>query len=415
MIAMNKSHLVIGFIFLLMTSLVQANEEDKQFLLTQETYELLNAVRKSMEEEKYTFAIKKLNTSLEKNSLEPYDIAMINQTLGYAYNYQENYPRSIESFLKAISTNSLPDKVTHEFNYIIAQLYIHSEKYSEGLAYLHKWFNKETEPAAEAHLLAATAYYQTYNFKKLIPHAKSAIEKSDSPQQSWYELLIAAYYETKMFMSAATLLETMINKYPDNDKYWLQLAAVYQQNKQERKSLAISELAYEKGILKNDDIIQLAQTYLYLQLPLKAATILDYELNNGNIEASKTNIELLTDSWLLAHEEEKAALLLEHFSPKFNDVYLYYKLAHVYVELGKWEQARNALESVVAEDALKRQHEIQATAWLLLGISSYHQKDTLRSTQALNKALAFKATRYQAIWWLKQLEEESTNEPDNKT
>ncbi len=289
------------------------------------------------------------------------------------------------------------------------------KKYTEGLAYLHKWFNKETEPTPEAHLLATTAYYQTYNFKKLIPHAKSAIEKSDSPQQSWYELLIAAYYETKMFLNAATLLETMINKYPDNDRYWLQLAAVYQQNRQEKKALAISELAYEKGILKNDDIVQLVQTYLYLQLPLKAAAILDAELNNGNIEASKTNIELLTDSWLLAHEEEKAALLLEHFSPKFNDISLYYKLGHIYVELEKWDQAKNALESVVSEDALERQHDNQATAWLLLGISSYHQKDTLRSTQALNKALAFKETKDQATWWLKQLEEESTNEMDNET
>lgn len=415
MSSMNKSRLIIGFIFLLMTSLLQANEDDKQFLLTQKTYNLLNEVRETMEEEKYTFAIKKLNTYLEKDNLKPYDTAVINQTLGYAYNSQEDYARSIESFLKAISANSLPDKVTHELNYIIAQLYIHSEKYTEGLAYLHKWFNNETEPVPEAHLLAATAYYQTNNFKKLIPHVKSAIEKSNSPQQSWYELLIAAYYETKMFQNAATLLETMINKYPDNDSYWLQLTAVYQQNKQEKKALAISELAYEKGILKNDDIIQLAQTYLYLRLPLKAATILNTELNNGNIEASKTIIELLTDSWLLAHEEEKAAVLLERFTPKLNDISLYYKLGHIYVELEKWNKAKNALESVVSEEALIHQHDIQASAWLLLGISSYHQKDTLRSTQALNKALAFKETKDQATWWLKQLEEESTDDLDNET
>ncbi len=128
MISMNKSHLVIGFVFLLMISLVQANEKDKQFLLTQETYEFLNEVRKTMEGEKYKIAIKKLNSYLEKDNLKTYDKAVINQTLGYAYNSQENYTRSIESFLNAISANSLPDKVTHELNYIIAQLYIHSEK-----------------------------------------------------------------------------------------------------------------------------------------------------------------------------------------------------------------------------------------------------------------------------------------------
>jgi len=124
---------------------------------------------------------------------------VINQTLGYAYNAQENYKRSIESFVQSVSTDALPDKVRHELTYIIAQLYIHSEKYTEGLGYLDKWFEKEANPSTDAHLLAASAYYQINQFKKLIPHAKTAIEKSATPQQSWYELLIAGYYETRRF------------------------------------------------------------------------------------------------------------------------------------------------------------------------------------------------------------------------
>jgi predicted Zn-dependent protease len=340
---------------------------------------------------------------------------VINQTLGYAYNAQENYKRSIESFLKAVKSDALPDKMTHELTYIIAQLYIHSEKYTEGLSYLNKWFEKESNPSSEAHLLAASAYYQINQFKKLIPHAKSAIEKSDAPQQSWYELLSAGYYETRMYRDAALLLETMINKYPDNDSYWLQLVAVYQQNKQEKKALAISELAYEKGILKGDDIIQLAQTYLYLQLPLEAAAILDSEINNGTIDYSKANIELLSNSWLLAHDEEKAVFILEQYVSKINDISLRYKLAYIYVELENWDKAKNTLEAVVTDKNITTQPEIEATAWLLLGISSYHKRDTVRSKQALNKALAFKQTRDHARWWLNQIEEEMPNEQRSKS
>ena len=296
---MNKSRLILIFTFLCITCLVQAKGEDKQYLLSKETYDLLNVARVAMEENSYHTVVKELNVYLDKDNIKPYDAAIINQTLGYAYNALENYKLSIESFVKSVRTNALPDKVTHELTYIIAQLYIHSEKYSEGLSYLEEWFEKETNPSAEAHLLTASAYYQINQFKKLIPHAKSAIEKSDTPQQSWYELLITGYFGTKMFRDAASLLEIMINKYPDNDSYWLQLVAVYQQNKQEKKALAISELAYEKDILKGDDIIQLAQTYLYLQLPLKAAIILNSELDNGKIDSSKANIELLSNSWLL--------------------------------------------------------------------------------------------------------------------
>jgi len=412
---MNKLRLILIFIFLCVTCLVHAKEEDKQYLLSKKTYDLLNVTRVAMEESNYHAVIQKLTVYLDKENIKSYDKAVINQTLGYAYNAQENYKRSIESFIKAVRSDALPDKMTHELTYIIAQLYIHSEKYTEGLSYLDKWFEKESNPSSEAHLLTASAYYQINQFKKLIPHAKSAIEKSDAPQQSWYELLIAGYYETRMYRDAALLLETMINKYPDNDNYWLQLVAVYQQNKQEKKALAISELAYEKGILKGDDIIQLAQTYLYLQLPLEAAAVLDSEINNGTIDYSKANIELLSNSWLLAHDEEKAAFILEQYVSKFNDISLNYKLAHIYVELENWDKAKNTLEAVVTDKNITTQPEIEATAWLLLGISSYHKKDTVRSKQALNKALAFKQTRDQAKWWLNQIEEEIPNEQSSES
>ncbi len=412
---MINSRLIFIFIFLGISCLVEAKDEEKQYLLSKETYDLLNVVRVDMEENNYLTVIQKLNVYLDKENIKAYDKAVVNQTLGYAYNTQENYKRSVESFVKSVSTNALPDKVTHELLYIIAQLYIRSEKYIEGLSYLDKWFEKESVPSSEAHLLAASAYYQIGQFEKLIPHAKSAIEKSNAPQQSWYELLIAAYYEIKMYRDAAMLLEIMINKYPANDSYWLQLIAVYQQNKQEKKALAISELAYEKGILKGEDIIQLAQTYLYLQLPQEAATVLDSEINSGKIDSSKSNIELLSNSWLLAHDEEKAANVLEQYISKFNDITLQYKLAHIHVELENWDKAKEALETVVTDKNITEQPEIEATAWLLLGISSYHKQDTVRSTQALKKALAFKETREHARWWLNQIEEKIPDKQSSKS
>lgn len=66
---------------------------------------------------------------------------------------------------------------------------------------------------------------------------------------------------------------------------------------------------------------------------------------------------------------------------------------------------------IVVTDRKFENHNLQATAWLLLGISSYHEKDTHRSTQALNKALNFKETKDHAKWWLNQIEEESSKDP----
>lgn len=413
---MNKSRLFFVILFIT-TSFVQINQtlakestadNDERYLLSKDTYDLLNLARDAMTDQKYQLAVQKLDSYLLKSELKAYDTAVINQTLGYAYNLLGNYQSAIMSFEKALTADALPEKVAHEINYNIAQLLIQSEKYAEGLSYLDKWFAKENQPSTDAHLLAATAYYKIDKFRQLIPHAKSAIEISDSPQQSWYELLLAGYYESGMLKDAASLLETLIDKYPENNNYWLQLAAVYQQDKQDKKSLAVSELAYEKGILQSDNIIQLAQTYLYLQLPLKAAMLLDKELKSGKIEPARNNIELLVNSWLLAHEPERAAKLLQRFVKKFNDASLYYKLGHIYIELERWDKAMLALESSVADKGPESNREIKPNTWLLLGIAAFHNKKLQRSTEVFNKALEFKETRDQAQWWLSQISEQTS-------
>jgi len=53
---MNKSRLILIFTFLCITCLVQAKEEDKEdkrYLLSKETYDLLNVARVAMEENSY--------------------------------------------------------------------------------------------------------------------------------------------------------------------------------------------------------------------------------------------------------------------------------------------------------------------------------------------------------------------------
>ena len=63
---MNKSRLIFICIFLCITCVVQAKEEDKRYFLTKETYDLLNVVRTEMEENSYHAAIQKLTVYLDE-------------------------------------------------------------------------------------------------------------------------------------------------------------------------------------------------------------------------------------------------------------------------------------------------------------------------------------------------------------
>ena len=182
-------------------------------------------------------ALIKLKKLASTEGIKDHDSAVVYQTMAFVENSLNRLENATKYFIKALSYNALPKKVTHELQYSTAQLLIHIDKPKEGLAYLSKWLANEANPKADAYILAATAYYYTENYKQLIVHAEKALALIKKPPLNWYELLLAGYYELKDFNGAVAVLESIIKKYPDKSYYWLQLAGIYQQLEQEEEAL----------------------------------------------------------------------------------------------------------------------------------------------------------------------------------
>ena len=107
----------------------------------------------------------------------------------------------------------------------------------------------------------------------------------------------------------------------------MQLAGLYMNMKQERKALAIMELAYSKSALsKHSELMQLARTYLYLEMPYKTADVLSTELDKGRITKNRDSMKLLADSWILSQENDKGIDVLSDAANTFGDAKLYYRL-----------------------------------------------------------------------------------------
>jgi Uncharacterized enzyme of heme biosynthesis len=398
---MRISFLIRGLIplILLCCPPVPAQEEQPQYPLTEKVYQSLSSVGGMMESKDYLQAENTL-TSLMNTDVNPYELALIHQTLGYVYHAQERYEEANAAFNKSLAGNLLPAEVTHELHYLIAQLLTQQEKYQEALSHLLEWFQAGQEPKAEAHLLAATLYYQLQDYRNLIPHMQEAIRKSPDPEASWYELLLTAYYHAGDYLSAASLLEQMIGLYPGNREYWLQLAGMYQRTGQPEKTMTILELALRRDLLDAEGILQLARLYLSEELPYRAATLLQKKISEGVVSGERENLELLADSWLLARENDQAAKMFMQLAEMTRDPEIYYKLGHIYFTQEKWEAAGKALESAVSNGNLPD----KPGAYLLLGISAYHNNENSRAAQALNRALRHDRTKQQAEWWLNKLE-----------
>jgi tetratricopeptide (TPR) repeat protein len=377
-------------------------EEENRFSLTEPVHAALTSAREMLDKKEYRQAEITLNGTLQQD-INPYERALVHQMLGYVYHALDRRGPAITAFSRAVADNLLPENVTHDLHYILAQLLAQDEKYREALDHLTAWFRDEKSPEAGAHLLAGMIHYQLQDYPSVITHMEEAISKADKPEPDWYELLLAGYYHTENYTRAARLLEQMISRYPDRNELWPQLAGMYQKADLPGKAVAAMELALKRSLLDETGILQLARLYLNEKLPQRAASLLQEQMAAGAIPRNKENLELLGESWQLARENDQAAAAFTELAALTSDPAAYYRLGYIYFTQEKWEAAGKALSTAVKSGALKDKPD----AWLLLGISAYHAYKTADAHKALNEALNHESTRTQARWWLEKLDNRS--------
>lgn len=375
--------------------------EEEKYLLQKENWEQLSEINKLLENGQNSQAISKLNAFIPTIKNIPYDTAVAQQTLGYAYQANKNYAKAISSFKKAINTKALPYNVNHELYFNLAQLLIHSQQYKEGLSYFERWIKNEKKPDLNAYLLAGTAYYQSKQFKKTIPYAKKIIQLKNKYDEDWHQVLVSCYITVGQYENAAKLLEKMINRQPENKHYWQQLLANWQHANNDHKTLATMELMYTRGLFNSEDIRQLVTMYLYLDLPYKGAKLIQTEMEKGTLAKALKNWELLGNSWLQAKERVKAAQVLSNAAQLSNHGKYDFQIGHIYFDMEDYAQAITHLETSLKKGNLKD----PAKAYLLIGIAAFHEKNYTRSRTALETAMRNKNKRNLAEWWLERIED----------
>lgn len=395
----NHVHIIFMWLSILLFNSHVFGQSDR-YQLSKEAEQELAAVQDLLQRNEYQPALDILNKLVNTVRNRRYDLAVTYQTQGYIYSMLNRTRDATLSFINAIDTRGLPPAANNELHYTVAQYLISDGKYSEGMDYLTTWFRNEKKPSAEAHYMAATAYYFLNDYKQLIYQARNALSKRSDAPASWYEILLAGYFETGDMNAAAELMETMLNRFPGQTQYWMQLAGVYLSIKKNERALALMEVAYIKGIIKDESgLLQLAQTYLYMEMPYKAATLLSTEMEDGKIDRKKQTLIMLADSWFLAREVDKGIEVLSDAVTTINDPELYFRLGQLYVEKEDWGEAIKTLNQVTK---VKDYKDI-ADAYLLLGIAALQGKEMVISYQALNNALKYDATREQAQQWMAEL------------
>lgn len=382
---------------------VQAQAENGgDHLLSEPTYNSLTEINRQIEAADYNGALNNLRQLQQDIAADDaYEQAVVDQTYGYVYNGLGRHNQAAEAFIRAVNSGTLPTDVSHKLTYLIAQLLAQTKDYQRALDYLQRWLAQEGNADTDAHRLAAMLYYHLQDYRGVIKHVRLVISKSKSVDESIYQLLLAAYFETKEYTQAADLLVTMLRLFPDNKEYWKQLAGSYQLSNQDSKALAVTEMAYSQGLLDSQETLNLARMYLSLEVPYRAARLLQEEINNGGIENNAENLRLLADSYYLAHETDAAIEAYGKAAAAQGDANLYFRLGQLLIQEQRWDEARGALQQAINNGNL----EHRSMAYLYLGIAAFHLQDTKLARDALQHSSQSETTRAQAQYWLQRLDD----------
>ncbi len=384
---------------------VRAEEEEKekfdnQYTMRPEVYERLNKAQEALKDNKYETAISELDRILRRMRPNPYEKALSLQTLGYVYANQEKLKEAAETLAECHALNALPPSTQISLMYNIGQLHLAAQNYALAVAAFDAWIAESKNPNATSLYTVAAANYQAKKYQRATYYGERAMKATKKPKDSLLQLLLSAYVEQKRYRPAAKILTQLIERRPDSRNNWLQLAAMYAQLGEEKKALAVMQLAHEAKLLnRGDEIVQLAQRFLAEEIPLAAAKLLEEAMKQGTVPKNPRTTRMLATAWYQARDNKRAAPAMERAAKLAKDGDLYFRLAQIHMQEEQWSQAASACEKALAKGGLPSPGQVH----LLMGIALVRQNKNAHAKRAFTKASQFSAVKGPAKGWLKFL------------
>ncbi len=394
---MKKS--TLGLLITLLWSMTSVASTAEKKALSQQTYKVLIAAQASFGTANADNAISSLNALLTQLKKTPYEQAIVLQTLAHAYIAQEDYSTAIPPLKQSVELNALPPKPQQQMAYDLIRLYMATEGFTDAINLLNSWLTQAAPPQAEAYIMLATAHLQLGHFEQAVAPLKQAITMSKAPKERWYQSLLSAYSELKQYQPCIRLLHTMLQRFPDRPIYWRQLAGIQLTEDKYSDALATMELAYLRGHIKTEqELLNLAQLYLHLNAPYKAATLIEDEIKQNHVNKTEKNWEQAANAWLLARETDKAIAALEKAESILQNPKRELRLAQLYMESRRWKEADKTLDTLINSRKLNAAET--GKAWILLGIVRHKAKSTSKARAAFEQAKRYKKTANSAKQWL---------------
>ena len=186
-------------------------------------------------------------------------------------------------------------------------------------------------------------------------------------KENWWLLLRAAHFELDDIKNVRVILERLLIEWPKKE-YWTQLSAIYGQLHFDDKQISSYRTAYEEGFLvRSNELVQMAQLYLSMEVPYKAAVILQKGVDAGQVDLEVKNWRLLSQAWFLAQDDQMAIAALREAAKLSDDGELDIRLARSLANIANFEGCVNSATTAISKGDLKRDDE----SYITLGMCQF--------------------------------------------
>lgn len=381
-----------------------AQETKQAQAVSKEVYDRIQKAQELVDAKDYQGALRLLNNLYDPDELTEYEQTNVLNYIGFVYYNMEDIPNAIRTYERMVAIPSLEPQMAKQTTYTLAQLYTMEEQYQKALTTLDRWFTMETNPAPEPFILKAQNLYQVQRYSEMIQPIENAMQVArnrDKPvKEDWYVLLNFAYFQEEDYRKVRDIQKILLENWPKK-RYWFSLAGAFTELGEEQNLIASYAAAHDQRMLEKDsEFVTMAQLYMQAEVPYKAATLLESEMENGRVSRNAKNYRLLSQAWMLAQEDERAIPALKEAARLSDDGELDVRLGNSYLNLGEYEECINAVRTGLRKGGLKSEDN----AYISLGMCQYNRQQYQAAIDSFRAAARTPRSRRVANQWIQVIE-----------
>lgn len=382
-----------------------ANQKTKQAqAVSKEIYDRIQKAQELIDANDQRGALSILESLRTKKDITEYELQNILNYIGFVHYNLDNVPAAIKAYEDMLKIPSIEPQIRKQTIYTMAQLTTMQEEYAKALTLLDQWFVLETNPPPDPYILYAQNLYQVNRYKDMIKPIETAMEiarkRELEVKEDWYVLLNFAYFQQENYAKVRDIQKILLMNWPKK-RYWFSLAGAYTELGEDNNLMAAYDAAHTQGMLETEsELATMAQLYMQHEVPYKAATLLEKEMNAGRVSKEAKNYRLLSQAWTLAQEDEKSIPALQQAARLSSDGELDLRLGNAHLNLGQYGECVAAIRDAIRKGGIKSPDNAQIS----LGMCLYNQKEYNASIEAFREAAKTAKSRRIATQWINVIE-----------